>query len=174
MLDPAAPTGRQQVDAAGDRRAAAPGRGLAGAQLSALAVISLGGVIGALARYALNVTLPHGPAGFPWATFGCNVSGCLLIGVLMASIDQFGAHRLIRPFLGVGVLGGYTTFSTYIVEVQQALDAGAARLALAYLAGTLAAALVAVWTGSALALAVAGRPARIARAMGRPRGAGRR
>jgi fluoride exporter len=142
-----------------DRRVPAPRRGLAGAPLGVLAVISLGGAIGALARYGLNVTFPHSPAGFAWATFSANVSGCFLIGVLMASIDQFGAHRLIRPFLGVGVLGGYTTFSTYIVEIQQALDAGAARLALVYLAGTLAACLAAVWMGWALLLAVVGRSA---------------
>jgi fluoride exporter len=94
--------------------------------------------------------LPHRVDGFPWATFATNVSGCLLIGVLMVVIDRFGAHRLARPFLGVGVLGGFTTFSTHIVEVQQAVTAGAPGLALAYLAGTPVAALAAVWAGSSL------------------------
>ena len=79
----------------------------------------------------------------------CRSAG--LIGVLMVCIDQLGVHRLVRPFVGVGVLGGFTTFSTYVVEVQQAVAAGAARLALAYLGATLAAAVVAVWAGSALA-----------------------
>jgi CrcB protein len=115
-----------------------------------LSVISVGGVLGSLARYGLGVVFPHGAAGFPWATFAVNVAGCGLIGVLMVCIDQLGAHRLIRPFLGVGVLGGFTTFSTYVVEVQQAVAAGAARVALAYLGGTLAAAVIAVWAGSAL------------------------
>ena len=79
-----------------------------------------------------------------------NVTGCGLIGVLMVCIDQFGAHRLVRPFLGVGVLGGFTTFSTYIVKVQEAVAAGAARLAFAYLGGSLGATMAAVLAGSAL------------------------
>ncbi|WP_341718727.1 fluoride efflux transporter CrcB [Micromonospora sp. FIMYZ51] len=118
---------------------------------SLLAAIAVGGAVGALARHGLAVALPHPPAGFPWATFAVNVSGCLLIGVLMVLITElWRAPRLVRPFLGVGVLGGYTTFSTYAVEVQQAVAAGAARTALLYLAGTLVAALVAVRLGLTL------------------------
>lgn len=123
---------------------------LTGITLGMLSAISVGGVLGTLARYGLGVAFPHDATGFPWATFAVNVAGCCLIGVLMVCIDQLGAHRLIRPFLGVGVLGGFTTFSTYVVEVQEAVTAGAARLALACLDGTLAAAVVAVWAGSAL------------------------
>jgi len=116
-----------------------------------LAVISGGGVLGALARYGLSAAFPHGPTGFPWATFAINVSGCLLIGILMVLItDVWPSQRLIRPFLGTGVLGGYTTFSTAIVDVQHLLGVGAAGTALAYLAGTVIAALAAVYTGSTL------------------------
>lgn len=115
-----------------------------------LSVISVGSVLGALARYGLGVAFPHGAASFPWATFTVNVAGCGLIGMLMACIDQFGARRLVRPFLGVGVLGGFTTFSTYVVEAQELVAAGAARLALAYLGGTLVAAVLAVLAGSAV------------------------
>jgi len=116
-----------------------------------LAVVSSGGALGALGRYGLAVAWPHRPNHFPWATFVTNVSGCLLIGVLMVLISEvWSAHRLLRPFLGVGVLGGYTTFSTYSVDIQQLVAAGAARTALAYLAGTLAAALAAVYAGIAL------------------------
>ncbi len=64
--------------------------------------------------------------------------------------EAWTAHRLVRPFLGVGVLGGFTTFSTYAVEVQQAVAAGAVRTGLLYLAGTLVAALVAVRLGVTL------------------------
>ena len=53
----------------------------------------------------------------------------------------------MRPFLGVGVLGGYTTFSTYTVDVQQLVAGGAARIGLLYLLGTLVTALVAVYAG---------------------------
>jgi CrcB protein len=113
-----------------------------------LAVISAGGVIGALARYGLTEPFPHRPVGFDWAVFGANVSGCLLIGVLMVAVTEvWQVHRLARPFLGVGVLGGFTTFSTYIIDIQQAVSAGAAWQALGYLAATLVCALAAVYAG---------------------------
>lgn len=114
-------------------------------------VVSAGGVLGASARYGLTIVWPNQPGQFPWATFVTNVSGCLLIGVLMVLVTEvWSAHRLVRPFLGVGVLGGYTTFSTYAVDVQQLVAAGAARTASLYLAGTLLAALVAVYAGLSL------------------------
>ena len=123
-------------------------------RLGVLGAVSAGGVVGALVRDRVAMAVPHSAGGFPWATFGINVGGCLLIGVLMVYAGEVRAHRLVRPFLGVGVLGGFTTFSTQVVEVQQAVTAGAAGLALAYLAGTLVAALTAAWAGSALTLAL--------------------
>ena len=125
--------------------------------LPVLAMISAGGVLGALARYGLATAFPHQPDRFPWATFTINVSGCFLIGVLMVLITEtWRTHRLVRPFLGVGVLGGFTTFSTYIVDIQHTVTAGAARTALAYLAGTLLAALAAVWAGVRLTRTITG------------------
>lgn len=124
---------------------------------SLLATIAAGGVIGATTRYALSMAWPHQPGEFPWATFVTNVSGCLLIGVLMVLITEaWTAHRLIRPFLGVGMLGGYTTFSTYAVDIQQAVAAGHPRVALLYLAGTLAAALAAIYAGIIIARLLTG------------------
>ena len=115
-----------------------------------LGAISAGGVLGALARYGVGQAWPHPPGGFPWATFLINVTGCFLIGILMVIVTEVVTdRRLLRPFLGVGVLGGYTTFSTYVVDIQRAAGAGAALVALAYLALTLVAALLAVWAGSA-------------------------
>jgi CrcB protein len=114
-----------------------------------IAAISAGGVVGALARYALSVAWPHDAAGFAWSTWLVNVSGCLLIGVLMVLISEvWVGRRLLRPFLGVGVLGGYTTFSTSVVDVQQAAGHGAAGVALLYLGATLLGALAAVWAGT--------------------------
>jgi CrcB protein len=140
-------------------------RELTGAVLGAIAA---GGVLGALARYGLAVAWPHRTGRFPWATFITNVSGCLLIGVLMVLITEvWVAHRLLRPFLGVGVLGGYTTFSTYAVDVQQLVAAGAPRTALLYLAGTLAAALAAVSAGLTLTR-LAARPRRHREAAAKP------
>lgn len=127
-------------------------------QWPVLAAIAAGGVVGALARFGLQSAFPAVPGGFPWATFWVNVSGCLLIGVLMAVITEVvAAHRLVRPFLGVGMLGGYTTFSTYAVEAHRVLADGAPATALAYLAGTMVAALVATFAGMWLVRLLAGR-----------------
>lgn len=116
-----------------------------------LGVVSVGGALGSLARYGVAAAWPHAPGAFPWATFTINVTGCLLIGVLMVLITEvWAAHRLLRPFLGTGVLGGYTTFSTYTVDTQQLVAAGAARTGLLYLAGTLVGALAAVYAGISL------------------------
>ncbi|HEV7707013.1 MAG TPA: CrcB family protein [Asanoa sp.] len=115
---------------------------------STLAAVSAGGVLGALARYGIGHAWPTPAGGFPWATFLINVTGCLLIGALMVLVtDVFTTHRLLRPFLGVGVLGGYTTFSTYSVEIRNLIVAGAPGTAALYLLATLAAALVAVFAG---------------------------
>lgn len=120
-----------------------------------LALIGVGGMVGASARYALEEAWPHADGGLPWATLFINVSGCLLIGVLMVAVTEAGPrHPLWRPVLGVGVLGGYTTLSTYAVQVQQAIEAGALVLAFGYLFGTVAAALVAVTVGTQGARAV--------------------
>jgi fluoride exporter len=126
------------------------------------AVVGVGGALGSLARYALSVLIPHAPRGFPWSTFLTNVSGCFAIGVLMVLIvDVWVAHRLLRPFLGVGVLGGFTTFSTYAVETATLLRDGPGPIGLAYLVGTVSAALLAVWLGAHLTrLAVRRAPRR--------------
>jgi CrcB protein len=116
-----------------------------------LVAISLGGGVGALARYGIGYAFLAGPTGFPWATFVINVVGCLLIGVLMVLVSEvWSGRRLIRPFLGVGVLGGYTTFSTYVVDIQRLVAGGAALTALVYLVGTVLAALTAVYVGITL------------------------
>jgi len=131
-----------------------------------LAVIALGGVLGAEARYGMSVWLPHQPPQLPVATWLVNASGCFLIGVLMVVVTELTApHRLVRPFLGVGVLGGYTTFSTATVEVQQLAQNGRAGLALGYLLGTVVAALASVASGMALTRAI-GR-VRVSRRAGR-------
>ncbi|WP_217242582.1 fluoride efflux transporter CrcB [Streptomyces sp. AC555_RSS877] len=115
-------------------------------QAPVVAVVALGGALGATARYAAAVWWPAQPGGFPWATFWTNVAGCAVIGVFMVVItDVWAAHRLVRPFFGTGVLGGFTTFSTYAVDIQKLIDSGHPRTGLAYLFATLVAALTAVW-----------------------------
>jgi fluoride exporter len=114
----------------------------------AVAAVACGGVLGALARHGLAVAWPHDGAGVPWATLAANTLGCLLIGALVVVLAEAAAPpRLARPFLGVGVLGGFTTFSTYAVEVQQLAEHGHGPVALAYVAATPVAALLAVVAG---------------------------
>ncbi|WP_405999908.1 fluoride efflux transporter FluC [Streptomyces sp. NBC_00829] len=110
-----------------------------------LGVISAGGVAGALARYEVSLAWPS-----VWSTLCVNLLGCALIGVLMALVSEGArgaraAHPLVRPFLGVGVLGGFTTFSTYALDFSKLLDRDEADTALAYAAGTVVGALGAVW-----------------------------
>lgn len=113
----------------------------------AIAVVSLGGALGAAARYGLSLLLPHS-GGFPWATLLVNVSGCLAIGVLLVVLTgAVTAPPLARPFLGTGILGGYTTFSAYAGEAEGLLSGGSAVAGGAYLLVTLIGALAATWLG---------------------------
>src|SRR4051812_11679939 len=121
-------------------------------QAPVVAVVALGGAVGAAGRHALALWWPTRPGHFPWATFWTNVIGCAVIGVFMVVItDVWAGHRLVRPFFGTGVLGGFTTFSTYAVDIQRLVDSGHPRTGLAYLAATLLAALTAVWPASTAA-----------------------
>lgn len=111
-------------------------------------MVALGGAIGSAARYGLSVAFPHHAGQFPLATLLVNVVGCVLIGALMATITEAGnPHRLLRPFFGVGVLGGFTTFSTYVVEVIDTGTAGAVAVAVFYGVGTVLAAIIATMAG---------------------------
>ncbi|GAA1500901.1 hypothetical protein GCM10009760_63160 [Kitasatospora kazusensis] len=142
--------------AAAKPRTAGPATGVV------VAVVSAGGVLGACARYGAGLRWPTAPGTFPWTTLGINVLGCLVIGAFLTVITELRSpHPLVRPFFGTGVLGGFTTFSTYTVDVQHLTSASRVGLALLYLAGTLTAAMGAVWAGAAgvrLLAATARRP----------------
>jgi CrcB protein len=106
-------------------------------EVAVLAAVAVGGVLGAEARWGLAEALPHANRAWPWATLITNVAGCLLIGVLMVLVVERGsAHHLVRPFLGVGVLGGFTTFSTFAVDTLHLLLAHRPGLGLLYLGAT--------------------------------------
>jgi CrcB protein len=122
------------------------------ALIPVVAAVALGGGTGAAARYGVSLIWPTASGGFPWTTLWVNVAGCAVIGVFMVVItDVWAAHRLVRPFFGTGVLGGFTTFSTYAVDIEKLVEGGRARTGLAYLGTTLLAALAAVWLAVALA-----------------------
>lgn len=112
-----------------------------------IASIAVGGGLGTVARYGLSVAFPAGH-GFPWAIFAVNVSGSFLLGVLMVYLlEIWPPRRFVRPFLAVGLIGGYTTFSTYAGGVLTLLTGGAPALANAYALSSILGALVAVWCG---------------------------
>ncbi|GAA2276801.1 fluoride efflux transporter CrcB [Streptomyces hawaiiensis] len=115
-------------------------------QAPVVGVVALGGGVGATARYAASLWWPTPAGGFPWTTLWVNIAGCAVIGVFMVIITEVRtAHPLVRPFFGTGVLGGFTTFSTYAVDIQKLTDGGRPGTGLAYLAATPLAALAAVW-----------------------------
>ena len=116
---------------------------------------ALGGALGALARWGIGTALPGSAGGWPWATLLVNLTGCLLIGVLLAVLlARFPASTRLRPFLAVGVLGGYTTFSTFAVDVVRLGEAGAWPTASGYVLASVLGGAVCVVLGLAAARAV--------------------
>jgi len=123
------------------------------AERDVLAVIAMGGMVGASARYGIARWLPARPDGFPWATFWTNALGSLLLGLLLVVlIERFASARLLRPFVATGVIGAFTTMSTYQVETALLLRDGHPLLAVGYGLGS-----VTVGLGLAYAGVRAGR-----------------
>lgn len=113
-----------------------------------VAAVAVGGALGALARWSVAEALPHDSGRFPWDTVVTNVTGCFLIGVLMVLvIERWPDRRLVRPFFGTGILGGFTTFSTYAVDIRTLVIADRPATAAAYVVGTLVIGLLAVVAG---------------------------
>ncbi|MGW8767169.1 fluoride efflux transporter CrcB [Streptomyces sp. NPDC055815] len=133
-------------------------------ELPVVAVIAAGGALGAAARYGASLAWPTPDGAFPWTVLTVNASGCAVLGVLMVLLTETttAPHPLLRPFLGTGFCGGFTTFSTYSLDTQRLLSAGDPTRGLLYLGGTLLTALAAVWAGVAAARVLVrrgGRPA---------------
>jgi CrcB protein len=109
---------------------------------------AFGGAQGALARWGVAEVLPRADGGWPWATLLVNLTGCLLIGVLTGVLaNRSPEPAWARPLLGVGVLGGYTTYSAFAVEVVVLTDAGALVTVLGYLSASVVGGVVAVAAG---------------------------
>ncbi|MEX0789710.1 MAG: CrcB family protein [Actinomycetota bacterium] len=116
-----------------------------------LAAIAGGGALGGLCRYGVLLLIPVGPNGFPWATFWTNISGSLLLGALLTTAsNRFPSSRYIHPFFATGLLGSYTTFSTFAVEVDLLSVGDAPAIAAIYCAASLVAGLAAAWIGMLL------------------------
>lgn len=114
--------------------------------------VTVGGALGATARYGIAQLIHVAPGSFPWATFWTNITGSLVLGAVLVLIGEGAApSRRLRPFLATGFLGAYTTFSTFAVETDVLFKDGHAVTALSYLGASLVAGLVAVWLGMATA-----------------------
>lgn len=118
-----------------------------------LAAVLAGGFLGTLARYGVATAWPAGSDGFPAATFVINTSGAFALGVLLTVIlERLPArrYRYLRPFAGTGLLGGWTTYSTLVVETATLGKGGDLALAAGYLALTLVCGVSAVTLGIAV------------------------
>jgi CrcB protein len=133
-----------------------------------LAVILLGGTAGTALRAALEAAFPATPGQWPWTTFGINVCGALVLGVLLEVLAGTGPdrgwRRGLRLGVGTGVLGGFTTYSTFAVETLGLVRVDAWLLALGYGVGS-------VVLGAAVAFAGARAARRLLRGYRRARGA---
>ena len=117
-----------------------------------LAAIAVGGALGTLARYGIERAVVPAPLGFPWATWTVNVLGSFVLGaVVTLVVERWPGDRYLRPLVAVGFCGGFTTFSSLAVEIDQRVQHGRAALALAYLVATLAAGAGAALAGITLA-----------------------
>jgi fluoride exporter len=110
--------------------------------VSVLLAVALGGAVGAGLRYSLTAAEPDG-GGFPGTTFAINVVGSFLLALLPASA-RVRRHHLLPPLLGTGVLGGFTTLSTWSEQTRSLVAGGAVTTAGVYAVGTLATCLAAV------------------------------
>jgi CrcB protein len=116
-----------------------------------LAAIALGGAAGALARVALDRAFPPVAGQWPWVTFAINLSGSLLLALIVTRLQlRPPPSPHWRPLLATGLCGTYTTFATMQVEVLKMLDHDREVLAGGYLAASVAGGLAAIWLGTAL------------------------
>lgn len=117
-----------------------------------LLAIAAGGALGTLARYGVDRGVPPSPLGFPWSTFTVNVTGSLLLGLIVTLVvERWPPTRYVRPFAAIGFCGGYTTFSTFVVEAALLTQHGHAGGAVLYVAASVVAGLAAAIVGMALA-----------------------
>lgn len=117
-----------------------------------LLLVMLGGALGAGTRHLFGraAMLALGP-GFPWGTLGVNLLGGAAMGLLAGGLARAGGNEPVRLLLGVGVLGGFTTFSAFSLDTVTLMERGAAGAAFAYVAASVVGSLVALYLGLRLA-----------------------
>ncbi|HZP49824.1 fluoride efflux transporter CrcB [Actinocrinis sp.] len=116
--------------------------------------VGLGAAFGAVLRYVLDQAVARRRAGvFPAGTWLINISGSLVLGLLAGLAAHHGLATSAVAIVGTGVCGGYTTFSTFSFESVRLMEEGSGLVALANLAGSVAAGLAAAAVGLAIGLA---------------------
>ena len=114
-------------------------------------LVMAGGAVGAALRFQLSRMAPASAGGWPWPTFAANVAGGLAMGALAAwALREGAAAEPMRLLLGVGLLGGFTTFSAFSLEMAMMVERGQAMLAISYAAASVLLAMVALFAGLAL------------------------
>jgi fluoride exporter len=116
--------------------------------LMRMVAIAAGGSLGTLARYGVDRAIAPPPLGFPWSTFTVNVAGSFILGVVVVLVaERWPPGRFVRPFAAIGFCGGFTTFSTMVVDAAQLGRHGRAGLAAGYLVASLAGGVLAAAAG---------------------------
>lgn len=124
--------------------------------LRELALVAVGGALGAVLRYSVGRAMgPNADATIPWHTLLVNLTGAFALGLLLVVAARAGWPGWWRPLVGVGLIGGYTTFSTLSLEVVELALHGSGAAAAAYAAGSLALGVAGAATGIALGRVVA-------------------
>ncbi len=121
-------------------------------------LIGVGGAIGTIARFSIESALPPAANGWPSATFLINISGAFVLAVLLEALSLHGPddglRRRIRLGVGTGLLGGYTTYSSFMVETALLGGNGQHLIAFGYAAISVVLGLVAAWAGIATVAAL--------------------
>ncbi|WP_415976570.1 fluoride efflux transporter FluC [Rhodococcus sp. 077-4] len=123
-------------------------------QFTALATVFVGGVAGTAARYAIEAQLPHSASQWPTATFGINILGAFVLGLLLESLlrggPDTGVRRRLRLLGGTGFCGAFTTYSTFAFETVEGFRGGFTGLAIAYAVVSVVVGIIAAWAGIVL------------------------
>ncbi|HWL78508.1 CrcB family protein [Microbacterium sp.] len=124
-------------------------------------LVAVGATVGTLLRASIELVFPHAPGEWPWATFAINILGSLALGALIEALalrgPDTGRRRMLRLGVGTGVVGGFTTYSTFVVEIDRLATAGAVSMALVYTLASVVLGVVAAAIGAGVAASVFGR-----------------
>jgi CrcB protein len=117
--------------------------------LPVLLAVGSGGASGAVARYELALAAPVPAGAFPWTTWAINLTGSFVLGVIaLLVLERWPPTRYVRPFVGIGFCGGYTTWSTFMTETVLLARDHRPGLAATYLTASLSGGLVATYAGT--------------------------